>query len=80
MIPDGNIWHIYPTNDLQGHVVITTQGSFGLHCSCQCQPEIEEVDGKHFVVHNSFDGREGVEWANEILKDQDELQDTSDEA
>lgn len=39
-----------------------------LFCKCDCIPRIEK-EGEIFLVHhNSFDGREGVEWANEVLK------------
>ena len=37
--------------------------------TCKCNPRvIIEFDSEIIVVHNSFDGREGVEWANELLK------------
>jgi len=52
--------HVYPLNDLFEH----EEGE-----SCICQPKIEHVSIECCVViHNSFDGREGLELANEILK------------
>ena len=36
--------------------------------TCKCNPEvIIQPNSEIIVVHKSFDGREGVEWANEIL-------------
>lgn len=55
--------HVYPLNDLQEHDT-SDNGN-----TCQCNPQvIIEPNSEIIVVHNSFDGREGVEWANEILK------------
>lgn len=51
--------HIIPLNDLKEHL------AFGTGCSCE--PYIIYEEEEVIVVHNSFDGREGVEWANEIL-------------
>jgi hypothetical protein len=35
---------------------------------CACKPEHkEEENDVLIIVHNSFDGREGVEWVNKIL-------------
>lgn len=37
-------------------------------CRCNCLPIIQkQSSGGIIVIHNSFDGREGVEWTNEIL-------------
>lgn len=55
------IWHILPTNDLEDHIDSST---------CHCQPLTEVLaDGDLLIIHSSFDGREGVEWAKEILCD-----------
>ena len=54
--------HVYPLNDIYEHD-ISDAGN-----TCNCNPNvIVEDDSQIIVVHNSFDGREGVEWANEIL-------------
>jgi hypothetical protein len=53
-----DLWHIIPVGDLKEH----TDSEF-----CECEPKVEESDGNVFIVHNSYDGREGVEWAKEIL-------------
>ena len=34
---------------------------------CDCNPRIERVNGWIIICHNSFDGREAVEWAEEII-------------
>lgn len=53
------VYHVLPVNDTKDHRAI--------YC-CWCVPETH-IEGLNFVVtHNSFDGREGVEWANELLK------------
>lgn len=52
-------WHVTPTNDLESHEEATT---------CKCDPRVEHVNGNMVVIHNSFDGREGVEWVEEVLK------------
>jgi hypothetical protein len=51
--------HVTPLNDLKPHI-----GSY----VCHCLPEIKYEDGNMIIAHNSYDGREGIEWANEILK------------
>lgn len=60
-IKKNNMIHAYPINDLEQHDLEGTQ--------CKCNPEvIVEPNAEIIIVHNSFDGREGVELANEILK------------
>jgi hypothetical protein len=73
MNPD-NIQHVYPINDIEPHVLECEHlDSEYPSCPCKCRPEhvetgnvIEGVTGL-IIVHNSFDGREGVEWVNDIL-------------
>lgn len=50
--------HVTPNNDIEPHEESTT---------CKCEPRVEHINGNMVVVHNAFDGREGVEIANEIL-------------
>ncbi|HYE68381.1 MAG TPA: hypothetical protein VEA58_07195 [Anaerovoracaceae bacterium] len=50
--------HVLPINDLKPHEETTT---------CHCEPNIIEESGELIVVHNSFDGREGVEVVTELL-------------
>lgn len=57
-------WHILPNNDLKPHI---EYGSI-----CHCDPTVKLLDGGDImIVHNSFDGREGLEIANEILSTND---------
>ena len=57
--------HTYPLNDLREHDLETTE--------CSCDPYIEYVDEDiglpyedgPLVVHNSWDGREIMEWQPE---------------
>lgn len=50
--------NILPINDIREHIEDST---------CPCEPEIIEESGDIIIVHNSWDGREAVEMANEIL-------------
>ncbi|MEO7047626.1 MAG: hypothetical protein ABI091_20170 [Ferruginibacter sp.] len=56
---DWEIFYVLPVNDIKEH-----RESY----ICPCLPEIKYESGNMIVVHNSFDGREGLEWVNEILK------------
>lgn len=51
-------YHVLPTDDIKIHTELS---------SCHCNPKIKYESGNTIIIHNSFDGREGVEWANEIL-------------
>jgi hypothetical protein len=53
--------HIHPLNDIKQHDTTDTGNT------CHCEPTVRVAGNEMFVIHNSFDGREGVEWANEIL-------------
>lgn len=53
-----NIWHVYPVGDTEEHEMSQ---------NCKCKPVAKEEGDGLIIVHNSFDGREGVEWANEII-------------
>lgn len=55
--------HIMPKGDCRKHEFLTT---------CECDPAIEVLGtGELMVIHDSFDGREGLELARKILDDQD---------
>ncbi len=45
-------WHVTPVDDIKQHEESTT---------CHCNPRVEHVNGNMVVIHNSFDGREGIE-------------------
>jgi len=52
-------WNILPNNDLDEHEELTT---------CKCNPKVEFLEGGDMlIIHNSFDGREGVEMFNKII-------------
>ena len=55
---DKIIGHITPIDDLKEHSESR---------NCKCNPKVEENAYGYLVIHNSFDGREAVEIANEIL-------------
>jgi uncharacterized Zn ribbon protein len=52
------IFHVMPLNDEKEH-----RDSY----ICHCIPEVINEGANMIVIHNSFDGREGVEWAKEII-------------
>lgn len=54
-----DIYHIVPINDDKEHDLLY---------SCHCKPKVRNEGDNMLIVHNSYDGREGVEWANEILQ------------
>ena len=51
--------HVIPTADIHPHEESTL---------CQCNPIVDTTGAEIIVIHNAFDGREGVEITNEILK------------
>ena len=51
-------WHVLPNNDIKPHTEETT---------CDCNPKVLHENGDMIIVHNSYDGREGVEAVNSIL-------------
>lgn len=53
-----DLWHVFPTDERDRHELTGT--------NCPCNPRIETRD-TIIVVHNSWDGREAVEIANDIL-------------
>lgn len=55
--------HVHPLNDIKEHDIGDTGNT------CHCEPKIIiQANSEIIIVHNSFDGREGLEWADEILK------------
>lgn len=71
MIDPEKVYHVYPVNDEKGHYLECVYPIDGIpYCPCECNPKWEEEGEALLIIHNSFDGREGVEWANEILNPQ----------
>lgn len=62
-----NVWHVYPVEDNQEHALVALELNGAPYCQCKCEPEIKNEGDSFLIIHNSFDGREGIEWANEIL-------------
>lgn len=64
-----NVWHVIPMGDIHPHLdecIIDEDGD--PICKCHCDPSTHLEEAGYIIVHNSFDGREGLEWAKEILK------------
>lgn len=55
--------NIIPVNDLKEHI-----GSVG----CECSPKVIFEEGEMIVVHNSYDRRELIEEAIEIINEETE--------
>lgn len=56
-------YHVVPLEDDEMHTLSRT---------CKCQPQPRAIDEiSTFVVHNSFDGREGYEQALEFINPND---------
>lgn len=53
--------HVYPVNDIEPHELE------GYRCKCEPKVEYQQDIDSIMVIHNSFDGREVVEQAKEIL-------------
>jgi len=56
-------YHILPINDIKEHEESST---------CECAPKVITENGELIIIHNSYDGREGLEMANEILAKKEE--------
>ena len=64
MLPEiPNYIHVVPVGDVEPHEERYMEGY-----ECKCEPKIEPCNGSVIVIHNSFDGREGIEIVNEILR------------
>lgn len=57
---------IIPNDDDKIHI-------FGVFCECEPKVKVNEKEGV-VVVHRSFDGREAVEWAMEIISNHKEFE------
>ena len=68
MIDPDKVYHVYPVKDLKEHYLECVYPAIGHpYCPCECEPKFKEEDDDLLIVHNSFDGREGIEWVNELL-------------
>lgn len=73
--PSPDSIHVYPTDDFKEHYLESVSGgedgfsdAVPPYCPCLCMPKTESENGVWIIIHQSFDGREAVEWVNEILK------------
>jgi len=55
--------HVLPVDDTRDGAPFEHEET----TTCPCAPSVERVGDGFLVVHNSFDGREAVEWANAVL-------------
>ena len=71
------------TTEYDGYVVVAPEDEWHLHdrllwgrqfngeteykCDCGCEPKVILDYDKLLIIHNAFDGRQALEWANEIL-------------
>lgn len=58
--------HVVPVDDAGEHEEISI-GDTSPICNCLCGPRRLKENNKYIFIHSSFDGREGLEWATEIL-------------
>lgn len=66
---ENNIVHVIPLDDEHEHDEFVCWPSEVPVSGCRCRARSERSEkGCWIIIHNSFDGREGLEWANQILK------------
>lgn len=71
MIDPDKVHHIYPIGEEDDHVLFLTYPTIGEpYSECKCEPCIKPLENCIAVVHSSFDGREALEWTEEILNQQ----------
>ena len=69
MINPDKVFHVCPRNDLESHYLKCVYPVLGNpYCPCKCNPQFKEEDDSLLIVHNSFDGREVFEQAEEMIK------------
>ena len=71
MIDPKKVWHIYPVKDEEDHYLECVYPAIGHpYCPCKCGAYFKEEGDSLLIVHNSFDGREGLEMAKKLLNEQ----------
>ena len=53
-------YHVLPVGDLKEHTEETI---------CKCHPRVVFENGNMIIIHNSYDGREGLELYNELINE-----------
>lgn len=71
-IESQTVRHVVPLDDEEPHFRYSREedlpfGPFP-RCDCHCHPRWEREGDVIIFIHSSFDGREALEWAKEILK------------
>lgn len=68
MIDPEKVFHVHPRNDLEEHILKCVYPAIGSpYCPCKYNPQFKEEDDSLLIVHNSFDGREVFEQAQEMI-------------
>lgn len=66
--------HVIPEDDLHEHSTeegLDICGCWESKCACNPDKKVLDLDLRTWLfVHNSYDGREAVEWANQVLTQQ----------
>lgn len=52
------IYHVSPIDDLRPHLTTKYSETGEL---CWCRPEVQELEDRTLIIHNSMDGREQFE-------------------
>ena len=61
-------WGIFKTYPFQLHIRPVDEEDHVDDMSCKCEPKKKIENGVSIISHNSFDGREALEEAMEVLK------------
>lgn len=63
-----NIWHVIPLGEKHIEKCDMNTANGLPICLCKCSPSIRTKGDGLVVMHNSFNRREGVEWAKRTFK------------
>jgi hypothetical protein len=70
-IESEHVRHVVPLDDPPGHIQTTHEEDYPFgpfpECDCRCKPRWEREGDVIIFIHSSFDGREALEWAMDIL-------------
>lgn len=59
---------VYPIDEWHLHDKVVWGMGDKVKSDCPCGTRVEIENGHPIIIHGSFDGREGVEWAKELLQ------------
>ena len=60
-------WGLFKTFEYQWHIYPIDENHIEDNQLCSCEPKLTTENEVEIIIHNSFDGREGLELSNEIL-------------